>query len=282
MGKRQILLSWLLFISSTLFAQQNRAIGYLQQMLHAIEQVKTATYDLVLHERINTQFKESEFKIKLMVMPYKLYAVSAYPNTGAEALLIKGNNNNKALINPNRFPFINISLNAQSNLLRKNHHYTFLDVGFSYVEKIVKGYIKRDSLQFYKALRFYENMEYNNKEYYILEINYPDYTYVTYTALKGETLTDIANKLLVNDYKILSINPQIKYYDEVKAGQKIKVPNVFAKKIVLYLDKTTLLPLVQNVYDEMGLFGRYEMRKFILNPIFEKDEFVSTFRGYRF
>ena len=263
-------------------AQDLKAKVYLYKMLDAISRVKTATYTLTLHERVPNKFRDSEFKVKLDVNPFKLYALSNHPNPGAEALLIDGKNNMKALINPNRFPYVNLCLSPQCNLLRKNHHYTFNEIGFSYIQKILTGYLRNDSVTFYKTLHFYENIAYAGQQYYMLEMDYPSYSFVDYTVKEGETLTTIADKLLVNDYKILISNPKLSYYDDVKPGQVIKVPNAFARKIVLYLDKTTMLPLIQTVYDEQGLFGRYEIHNFNLNPVFAPDEFTETYAGYHF
>lgn len=263
-------------------AQDQKARECLFKMLDAISHLTTARYNLFLHERIGSIYRDSEFEVKLSSKPFKLYALSKQPNPGAEALFIDGFNNQKILINPNRFPYINISLSISSSLLRKNHHYTMTDIGFSYIEKLLKGYIRHDSASFYKTLRFYPGIEYLGRTYLMLEMDYPNYSYVDYKVQADENITSIANKLLVNDYKILSLNPGISYYDDVKPGQMIKVPNAFARRIVLYIDKESFLPLVQSVYDEKGLFGRYEMRNFKLNPLFDPAEFTSKYKGYRF
>jgi outer membrane lipoprotein-sorting protein len=280
--KRLLCFLFLFFLFHSGYCQDPKGKEYLLKMLDAIEKVNTAGYTLHMHERVGDKFRDSEFKVKLNVRPYKLYALSVYPHNGAEALLVAGANNQKILINPNRFPYLNLSLSPFSSILRKNHHYTLNDVGFSYIEKILKGYLKRDGDEFYKILRFYENIDFNSKQYYMLEMDYPVYSITNYTVKAGETISSIAEHLLVNDYKILSLNPQIEGYDGVKAGNVIQVPNAFARKIVLYLDKTTLLPMVQNVYDEKGLFGRYDIRDFILNPSFGPDEFTAGYNGYRF
>jgi len=280
--KRLLCLTFPFFFFLTGQSQDPKGKEYLLKMMDAIEKVNTASYTLHMHERVADKFRDSEFKVKINVKPYKLYAMSIYPHNGAEALLVTGENNHKILINPNRFPYINISLLPQSSILRKNHHYTMSDVGFSYIEKILKGYLKRDGDAFYKVLRFTENIDFNNRSYYMLEMDYPTYDIINYTVKEGETISTIAGHLLVNDYKILSLNPQVDGYDGVKAGDVIKVPNAFSRKIVLYLDKSNLLPMVQNVYDEKGLFGRYEIHEFILNPAFSQDEFTAGFNGYGF
>ncbi len=280
--KRYLLLILFIPLTVPVSSQDLKAKEYLLRMLDSIDRLVCASYNIKLHERVGDNFRDSEFNVKLFVRPFKLYAKSLYPNEGAEALLVDGFNNQKALINPNRFPFINLSLAANSSLLRKNHHYTLYDMGFSYLERVLKGYLKQDSLAFFKILRFSPNLEYAGRQYYLLEMDYPDFSYVDYKVKPDENICSIAAQLLVNDYKILSINPQLKSYDDVRPGQVIRVPNAFARKIVLYLDKTTLLPLIQTVYDDQGLFGRYEMRNFQVNPVLDKSEFTTRFPGYGF
>src|SRR3954468_17470899 len=89
---------------STGFSQDAKGKEYLFKMLDAIATVKTASYDLFLHERIPVKFRDSEFHVKLNVKPFMLYALSIHPHDGAEALLHDGDP--KVLINPNSFPFI--------------------------------------------------------------------------------------------------------------------------------------------------------------------------------
>jgi len=280
--KSLCIFSFLLFFTLSATAQDSKGKEYLYKMLDAIENVKTARYELLLHERIQDRFRDSEFQVKLNVRPFRLYARSNYPNMGAEALLNGVTDSRKVLINPNRFPYINLNLNSHSSMLRKNHHYTLHEVGFAYIEKILRGYIRKEGDGFYRTLRFVENIEFNGKNYHMLEMDYQSYNIVDYTVENDENISTIADKLLVNDYKILSLNPQVGFYDDVEGGQVIKVPSAFARRIVLYLDKTTLLPFIQNVYDENGLFGRYEIKNFVLNPTFEPEEFSSSYNGYGF
>ena len=56
----------------------------------------------------------------------------------------------------------------------------------------------------------------------------------------------------------------------------------YAKKMILYIDKGYMLPLVIKVYDGKGLYEQYAYTKFILNPDFEDDEFTSEYKDYGF
>jgi outer membrane lipoprotein-sorting protein len=98
----------------------------------------------------------------------------------------------------------------------------------------------------------------------------------------GETVVTIGEKLKVNDHMILEINPAIDDYEDVKAGQVIKVPNSFARKIILKIDKKSFLPMAQTVYDEKGLYSVVEFSNFIANPKLTAEDFSPENPEYGF
>jgi outer membrane lipoprotein-sorting protein len=45
---------------------------------------------------------------------------------------------------------------------------------------------------------------------------------------------------------------------------------------------TTWLPLKQLIYDSKGLYEKYEMKSFMLNPPFSDAEFTPEYKDYKF
>lgn len=265
------------------FSQTKNAKDIATKMLTACDNMKTAKYVLKKQERQkDNTLRESELIVKLQVNPYKTYSYSVNPNPGAEALYISGENSGKVFVNPNQFPYVNLNLDPYGSTLRENQHHTVLDMGFKYISSIVKAYIKNDEAGFFGNLSYDGEIEWNKKSCYKLTFDNKKFSYVTYTVQAGETLTSIAKKMNVSDFMILTANPNIDDYDDVKTGQKIKVPNSYAQKIVFYIDKTNYLPLVQIIYDDKGLFEKYELNSFILNPTFNLEEFTSKYKDYKF
>lgn len=252
------------------------------RMMSAMKQVRTCSFILDIEERINGEMKTSKFIVKLQPRPYKMYAYSVHPNPGAEALLIEGHNNGKVLINPNRFPFVNISLSPYNGLLRKNHQYTMLQMGFEYVTQLLEAYQHREGAAFHQKLSFKNEVIAGNKNYYLLVIDNPDFGHNKVTVKKGETITSIANRLFLNDRMILELNPGCSDYDDVKAGDVLTVPNGFAKKIVFHIDKKNMLPLIQTTYDDKGLYGKVTFSSFVLNPEFSDNDFSRSNPKYNF
>jgi len=82
-----------------------------------------------------------------------------------------------------------------------------------------------------------------------------------YIVKKGEDLVIIAEKTHVNEYMIFERNKNINSYTDVKPGETILVPERYARSIVLFIDKELRLPLIEMMYDDQGLYERYEFKK---------------------
>ena len=271
-----------LFCSSKSFSQLTQSKEVFDKMMFAMSDAKAYSFVLDIQERIKGKFRYDEYIVKLQANPYKAYVYSINPNPGAEGLLIKGENNERACINPNRFPFITLNLSPYSMILRKNHQYTFWQLGFNFIGSVLKDYQKKFGPSFYSHLQLDNDTIIKGKHFYRIVITQINFHFTDYTVKKGETIVTISQKLLVNDYMILEANPGCKHFDDVKAGDVIKVPSVFGKKIELYIDKINFLPLVQIIYDNKGLYSRIEFSSFVLNPGFTELDFSKNNKKYGF
>ena len=57
---------------------------------------------------------------------------------------------------------------------------------------------------------------------------------------------------------------------------------VYAKKSVVYIDRINYLPLKQEMYDDKGLFEKYEFLNLKINPTIYEEEFTEGFKDYNF
>jgi outer membrane lipoprotein-sorting protein len=271
-----------LFCSSKSFSQLTQSKEVFDKMMAAMKGVKSCSFVIDMEEKVRGETKHYEYIVKQNTSPYKIYLYSIKPNPGTEALLIEGENNNKVYVNPNRFPFINMSLNPYNPLVRKTHQYTIWEMGFNYIHSVLDGYLKKYENSFYGFLSLEQDTVSKGKTYYKLVINKNDFRFDDYKVSAGETMTTIAEKLLVNDFMILEANPKYKNYDDVKTGDVIRVPNFYGKKIILGVDKTTFLPMVQNIYDHKGLYSRIDFSSVVLNPNFTPMDFSKENKKYGF
>lgn len=278
----RLLLLFLLLPIPALAQEKITARTVYDEMMRGIERIRTCTYTIAIEERIFDQFVTGKHRVKLQITPSKVYIYSIAPDAGAEVLYIAGQNNGKALVNPNQFPFVNVNLHPENRLLRKFHQYTVAQMGFGYLYDLLRKYEFRDREKFFTSLHLDPKSVTSESDYYILEIRNNTFGNMNYKVMKGENVTSIARKFYLNDMMILDRNRDIAYFDDVQPGQVITIPNSFAKRIVFHVDKKTHLPLKQIIYDDKGLYSKINYSSFVLNPVIKPEEFTKDYPGYKF
>ena len=249
-------------------------------MIQSANQLKGFTAQITKEERIEGELVKQITAVKLIREPFQLYLNQRYPKKGVEILLREGND--RVLINPNAFPWINLSLDPFGGLMRRNQHHTVYDSGFDLMSGILHRELARIGTDTSEHI-FYKGMvTWQGRPAYLIEMTNPSYRLNNYKVQLGEDLNIIAKKLNINEYAILELNDDVDYYDDVSPGQELKVPSSYAKKMELYIDKEFMLPLGIIVYDANGLFEQYAYTKFNLNPYFDDGEFTSEYKKYGF
>ena len=250
----------------------------LQNTISTVGKIQTLKFHLKCNERIKGKLFSTESQVKMNASPRKIYIYLK----GPELLWLAGKNNGNALVNPAGFPYMNLNLDPMGNLMRENQHHTINEIGFDYFAGVIKNYISFADEKFDDYFKCVGTIAWDSHECYFITASYPYFKYEEYTVLKGESLTTIARKLKVSDFMLLEINDKVKGYHDVRAGQKIKVPNVYGNKMILYIDKESFIPRVIKVYDDKGLFESYEYHDLQLNPKIPDEEFTKEYKGYGF
>ena len=255
----------------------------MDEMLKSMSRVITASARVTRLERIDGTMVSGEMKFKGQFSPhFKAYVYNILPDEGAEVLYSKGWNNDNAYVHPNKFPWVNVSLDPEGGTMTSGQHHTIMCLGFAYTESILRYNLAKYAKEFDEHVKYDGTKTWYGKTCHVLKITYNDYKFVNYTVLPGENLFDIDSKLKVPAAKIIEINPTVKSFDGVKAGQVIKVPSVYAKETIMLIDQANMLPVVQIVHDEKGLFEKYEYHDLKVNPRFSTSEFTTEFPDYGF
>jgi outer membrane lipoprotein-sorting protein len=92
----------------------------------------------------------------------------------------------------------------------------------------------------------------------------------------------IAHKLGIGEYRIIQNNANISYTDYIKEGRVLSVPNVYASKTLMYIDKELNLPVYIKAFDDQGFYESYEFYDLKINLNFNAKEFDKSFAGYGF
>jgi Protein of unknown function (DUF1571) len=251
---------------------------FINKVFQSIRNVKTVRYNLKCTERIKGKLQHTESSVKLQITPRKLYLHIK----GIEVLWIDGENNNEALVNPGSFPYINLNLEPEGALMRKDQHHTIHEMGYHYLQEILQEGYRRvgDKLDKYFMILGEEN--HNGRDCYKLSITSPEFGWTTYKVKKNETLISIARKLFVSEYMILERNPRLGTFRDVKEGMIIDVPITYSKLTLIMIDKEYFLPISNKVFDDKGLFEMYEYFDLKVNPYIAPEEFTRNFKDYKF
>jgi len=253
-----------------------------EKMILSIEGIETLRYTLLQNERIKGEMVAGKQDVKLSLKPFKVYIYSHVPNEGAEVLWVSGKNGGDALVNPASFPYINLNLDPYGSLMRNDQHHTLHKTGFNYLKGIIEFALDTAGADFGKYFSCKDVVQVSGRACYKVVIEYDQFNYLNYTVKKGQTILDIAEERLINEYMIVSVNPGVDDYNDVSEGQKIKIPVVYVKKSILYIDKINYLPIKQVMYDDKGLFEEYEFLNLKVNSTIYEEEFTEGYKDYNF
>jgi hypothetical protein len=259
--------------------RQNTCRQLIAKMVESIKQLKSASYTLQAGERVKGKILRASSKIKLHVNPRQIYFKN---NNGVEVLYNEIIDKEEALVNPNAFPYINLKLDPYRSIMRNNQHHTIFELGFHHIGSIIQNAVKQSETNFDKWFTYMGTISFNGKECHKIYFEYPDFKYINYTVRKKETVRSIAQKIGVGEHRILQSNSNISYTDYIKEGRVITIPNVYASKTLMYVDKELNLPVYIKAFDDQGFYESYEFYELKVNMNFSSNEFEKSFKDYNF
>lgn len=251
----------------------------LHQMYDSIKNVKTLRMTVAALERVNHRYVSATSEIRILTQPRKLYFHNQTKKI--EVLFNPELYNHKALVKPNVFPYMTLSLDPTGNLMRKNQHYTINELGYDFIGKSVALTISKDKDGLNNFIYHGKHIK-NGYMCYFLEYENKLYTYVDYVVGEKETTGTIAYKLCVNEYLLRDKNDLLNEFGYLRKGKVIKVPTLYCKKAILYIDEKMMLPVSISLYDDIGLFENYEYSGVEINKPFSTEEFVRHNKEYGF
>ena len=270
-----------LFFSSISFAQKPPLTtkDVVFKMIKTIDDLERLKYSLKIIERGKKGYNHYESSVKLNRKPRKIYLYIK----GIELLWVSGWNNEKAYVKPNFFPYMNLSLDPLGYLMRQDQHHTLNEMGVDYFGGLIEYMALKNGNKFDNYFKLEGEERVNNRPCYKVVIDNKDFAYETYTVGDNESITSIARKLHISEYMILEVNPKFKdYFDILKKGQTIKVPNAYAKYVTLYIDQLYFLPISIKILDDKGLYEQYDYHFLQVNPKIDDAEFTKKYKDYKF
>lgn len=285
--------AWILMATGALFAQPKEteprressgfAFELIGEMFESCSRVSTMTCEVQKKERFDGKYIEARSLIKMSTSPYAVYLKQMDGNNGVELLYRESANSGKVLVNPNGFPWINLSLDPNGSLIRNNQHHMISDIGFSKFNRVLAHLLKKYEHVGDELTQYQGEETINGRPCHVVEIINHHYDLIEYTPGAGETTTSISEKLKISEYRIVELNSSVSGYGAVSAGTKLKIPNDYAPRIKLFIDQERYIPMRFEVYDEEGqLFEAYQYDRVELNTQFEEKELTAEYPEYGF
>jgi hypothetical protein len=249
-------------------------------MLSALDAGKTYEYTMVQEERIDGKIHRNKIFTKIQETPKKVFIDNVEgANEGVQVLYVSGERDNKALVNK----MFGIKLSPFNSLIRKNQHHTILESGFGLLIGSIRDAKKRAQAQnaFDQVFQLAGSVTFEGKSCYKLILTDPTFTCESYTMQDGESLYSIAMKKKVCEQLIVEKN-NLGGFGSGKSGQTIQIPSSYAKKTILYIDKSNMHPIYQEMYDEKGMFEKYTFYDLKVNPSFTSKDFSEDNSAYDF
>lgn len=272
-------ISFLLLATSFRTEPEISAARILSQMYDSIKNIKTLRQKVIAIERLEDTFNTSRSEIKILNQPKKIYFINRFKKL--EVLYDSEVSSQKALVKPHIFPYLTLNLDPRGNLMRKNQHYTIHELGYDFIGKSIALTLNKDkngmSNFSYKGI-----VQKNGFKCHLLEYENKNYGYVDYTVKEKETASSIAYHLCVNDYLLRHKNNLLNEFGYLKKGTVLKVPNLYSKKAVIFIDEKLMLPVSLSLFDDKGLFECYEYTEIIINKPFLEGEFERNYKDYNF
>ncbi len=247
------------------------------------QQLKTLSYRMEKRERIEGSMKIQISDSKLIRSPYSVYAKQNSPNDGVEILYVEGKNDNKALVNPNGFPWVNLNMLPNNSIMRKDQHHSIKDAGFDLLISILEYLFNKYGDETEPMVTLEGSGKCGSMDCWIITFNNPNYKIENYTVKKDESIFDIASARKLSEYQILQLNSEeVSDYNDIEENQVIRIPNDYSPKMTIFIDKVRQIPLKILVYDNKGLYENYTYSKVVLNPQFPSNAFDKHNKEYNF
>ena len=203
---------------------------------------------------------------------------------GQEVIYVQGWNKNRIRVHKGSFPDFNLSLDPYGTLAMARSHHPVPEVSLIRLVDRILGNVRLAQAKHAGQLTFQGEDTVFERPTLRIEARMPP-TGKTPTIRKGETLWDIARATGQSMYVILHANRSRGWTqaDHPKPGDAVMVPDFYAGRMVVWIDKELHLPVQVDLYDHEGsLYEHYEHRYLTVNVGLTDADFDPTNPAYHF
>lgn len=278
-----ILLIGMILLSSFRVPDRVETVEIMHEVFTSVKNIQSLSFDFHSRERIRGEYIESDSYVAVTRNPYRIYLKGETPIEGLEVLFPHPESANHALINPNGFPWMNLKLDPFGTLMRRDQHHTVHAGGYDYMMSIMQHTFDRHPNDITTLVKHRGFFNWNGVDCHSITLECRDFHYESYTTTQpNETISAIAEKQFLNAFLISEKNQRTDILKELKVGTTLQIPNEYARKVTLYIDKDRKVPVLMKIYDEEGLFEYYEFNNIVIDDLRNTANFGDQFEGFGF
>ncbi|MFC2136681.1 DUF1571 domain-containing protein [Bacteroidota bacterium] len=238
----------------------------LDKMSQAIDSIQSIEFILISNERFGEEYRKDEGYIKVKYSPYSVYYKQIIPDQGVEIFYSEGENEGKARLKLNKFPYLTMNLFPIQMQMRKNRHHTIFETGvMKYMAATTLNLVNKNANSV--EIKYLGLFKVNDMLCNKITIYNPEFKLIEYVVQENETIIDIAKKYHICDYMIVDLNDNVNGFEDLYPGKNIHVPSEYAKSIEFSIDKKSNLPVLIRIYDDIGLFEQYYFKNLKVNQL---------------
>ena len=250
------------------------------------ESIKDYTAILVKQERFGKKLGKEEEILFKYANPGKVYMCwVGKVNKGQEALFVAGENENRLKAHKGGFlGMVTVNVDPRGSMAMDGQHHPILDAGIGPTTRLVIRDLERGVNRNEVKLHDRGIVKLGDREVLKVEAFFPEKVKgVTHEVKKGETVWDIASQYNQDMYVILTVNDKVDDPEDIKAGQKILIPDYYCQRSISYFDVTTgLLVKIENYNWDNELYETYYYKDLKINVGLGPEDFDPDNKDYRF
>ncbi|PLX20709.1 MAG: hypothetical protein C0599_08690 [Salinivirgaceae bacterium] len=255
------------------------AIDLLTQVDSSLSNSNGLKFKMAIYARMKGNDYNQEALFKIQRSPLKVY-YRQFIDNNIELLYDETKDKEKAIINPDGFPYTNLQLSPYSSLILKRQHHNVFEADPLFTIDQLKRMFD-DCLPDKCSITISDTLV-DNKPYKVLQYFNPHYKIQKVKVEEDIHILDFARKLGVNFYSIVCFNEDFDSSSEFDKGEILKVPSSYAKKILLIVNPSNNQVFEIQVFDGKGLFEKMRYLWFKKDVEFEEIDFQKENPEYNF
>jgi hypothetical protein len=275
---------FLFFVIAFQYAQsqniEQSALQLFSKVDSSLRNTNSLKFKVELYARMK---KEKDYRqeaiFKIQRKPLKIY-YRQFIDDNIELLYDETRNKEKALVNPDGFPYTNLNLSPYSPLILKRQHHSIFEADPLYTLDQMKKMF--DDCKPDKCfIELYDTLI-DGKSYKIIKYDNPYYKIEKFKTKNDIHILDLSKELGVNFYSLVCLNDDFDSSTEIEKGEDVVYPTSYAKRIYLIINQKTNQILEAQVYDGKGLFEKIKYLWIKKDVVFKEIDFQKDNPEYNF